>query len=57
MGVALEAGSRSPAEEEPPIELNESALDDLSRDELETLLAEELSAVDDSLKGTGIGTE
>jgi len=57
MGIPLEGGTlpldESPSEAgaEPP------ELDHLTKDELEDLLAEELSAIDDSLKGNGFGTE
>ena len=55
IGISLEAQSQpaAPVEAEPETQ----ALDDLDKDELEALLADELSAIDETLKGSGLDTD
>lgn len=54
-GIQLEPQGQNAREEEP--RAVRSDLDQLGRDELEALLADELSAVDETLKGSGRDTQ
>lgn len=60
LGVPLDEsvlGSAAKEDSEAEASPTASALDELDKDELEALLAEELSAIDDTLKGSGFDTE
>lgn len=57
LGIPLDEEKQPAAQRESAAKAQTPDLDELTRDELEALLAEELSAIDDSLKGNGFGTE
>ena len=57
MGITLDSQSQAPAAQDTMAESSSTKLDHLDKDELEALLAEELSAIEDTLKGSGLDTE
>jgi polyketide synthase 12/myxalamid-type polyketide synthase MxaF len=57
MGIPLDGQTQAPVKNDMEAKPSSSELDQLEKDELEALLAEELSAIDDSMKGSGFDTE
>lgn len=57
MGIPLDGQGQEPSAKEAEAKPSSNELEGLDKDELEALLAEELSAIDDTLKGSGFDTE